>query len=70
MRMKESEMLVKAQARGGAYAMVSGGPAAANLNERLEGDREVAGEAGWKEVSGSPPIATTILRSPSSSSTT
>ena len=34
--------------------MVSGGPAAANLNERLEGVREVVGKAGWKEVSGSP----------------
>jgi ribose transport system substrate-binding protein len=34
--------------------MVSGGPAAANLNERLEGVREVVGKAGWKEVAGSP----------------
>jgi ribose transport system substrate-binding protein len=34
--------------------MVSGGPAAANLNERLEGVREVVAKAGWKEVSGSP----------------
>jgi ribose transport system substrate-binding protein len=48
------EMLVKAQPRAGTYGMVSGGPAAANLNERLEGVREVAGKAGWKEVSGSP----------------
>jgi len=48
------EMLVKAQPRTGLYGMVSGGPAAANLNERLEGVREVAGQAGWKEVSGSP----------------
>ena len=48
------EMLVKAQPRAGAYGMVSGGPAAANLNVRLEGVREVAGKAGWKEVSGSP----------------
>ena len=48
------EMLVKAQPRVGLYAMVSGGPAAANLNERLEGVREVVGKAGWKEVSGSP----------------
>src|SRR6516162_6508460 len=31
------EMLVKAQPHAGAYGMVSGGPAAANLNERLEG---------------------------------
>jgi ribose transport system substrate-binding protein len=48
------EMLAKAQPRAGVYGMVSGGPAAANLNERLEGVREVAGKAGWKEVSGSP----------------
>jgi ribose transport system substrate-binding protein len=48
------EMLVKVQPRAGLYGMVSGGPAAANLNERLEGVREVVGKAGWKEVSGSP----------------
>ena len=48
------EMLIKAQPRAGLYGMVSGGPAAANLNERLEGVREVVGKAGWKEVSGSP----------------
>jgi ribose transport system substrate-binding protein len=48
------EMLVKEQPRAGVYGMVSGGPAAANLNERLEGVREVAGKAGWKEASGSP----------------
>jgi ribose transport system substrate-binding protein len=34
--------------------MVSGGPIGANLSERLEGVRGVAGKAGWKEVSGSP----------------
>ena len=48
------EMLLKAQPTAGLYGMVSGGPAAANLNERLEGVREVVGKAGWKEVSGSP----------------
>jgi ribose transport system substrate-binding protein len=48
------EMLVKAQPHPGFYGMVSGGPAAANLNERLEGVREVVAKAGWKEVSGSP----------------
>jgi ribose transport system substrate-binding protein len=47
-------MLVKAQPHAGTYGVVSGGPAAANLNERLEGVREVVGKAGWKEVSGSP----------------
>jgi ribose transport system substrate-binding protein len=48
------EMLVKAQPYAGTYGMVSGGPAAANLNERLEGVREVVRKAGWKGVSGSP----------------
>ena len=48
------DMLVQAQPTAGLYGMVSGGPAAANLNERLEGVREVVGKAGWKEVSGSP----------------
>jgi ribose transport system substrate-binding protein len=48
------EMLIKAQPHAGTYGMVSGGPAAANLNERLEGVREVVEKAGWKEVSGSP----------------
>ena len=48
------EMLVRVQPRAGLYGMVSGGPAAANLNERLEGVREVVNKAGWKEVSGSP----------------
>jgi ribose transport system substrate-binding protein len=32
----------------------SGGPAATNLNERLDGVREVVNAAGWKEVAGSP----------------
>lgn len=48
------EMLVKVQPHPGLYGMVSGGPAAANLNERLDGVREVVAKAGWKEVSGSP----------------
>jgi ribose transport system substrate-binding protein len=48
------EMLLKAQPNPGFYGLVSGGPAAANLNERVEGVREVLGKAGWKEVSGSP----------------
>jgi ribose transport system substrate-binding protein len=47
-------MLLKAQPKPGFYGLVSGGPAAANLNERVEGVREVLGKAGWKEVSGSP----------------
>jgi ribose transport system substrate-binding protein len=48
------EMMVRGHPRPGLYAMVSGGPAAANLNERIDGVREVAGKAGWQEVSGSP----------------
>ncbi len=48
------DMLVKTQPHPGFYGMVSGGPAAANLNERIEGVREVVAKAGWKEVSGSP----------------
>jgi ribose transport system substrate-binding protein len=48
------DMLVAAQPKAGTYGMVSGGPAAANLNERLEGVREVVNKAGWKEASGSP----------------
>jgi ribose transport system substrate-binding protein len=64
------EMLVEAQPRVGTYGMVSGGPAAANLNERLAGVREVVGKAGWRRSRARPPTATTIRPSPSSSSTT
>jgi ribose transport system substrate-binding protein len=46
--------LLKVQPKAGSYALESGGPAATNLNERLDGVREVVNAAGWKEVSGSP----------------
>jgi ribose transport system substrate-binding protein len=48
------EQLIKAHPTAGTYAMVSGGPAAENLNQRLKGVRDVLGKAGWKEISGSP----------------
>ncbi|GAB0119586.1 sugar-binding protein [Acidisoma sp. 7E03] len=49
-----AEQLIKAHPTAGTYAMISGGPAAENLNERLKGVREVLSKAGWKEISGSP----------------
>ena len=48
------QMLLKQHATPGDYALVSGGPAAQNLNERVQGVREVLNAAGWKEVGGSP----------------
>jgi ribose transport system substrate-binding protein len=62
------EMLVNVQPHAGLYGMISGGPAAANLNERLEGVREVTGKPG-RRYPVPPPTATTIRPSPSSSST-
>ncbi|MCQ4162495.1 sugar-binding protein [Roseomonas sp. GC11] len=46
--------LVALRPRPGSYAMVSGGPAALNLNDRVKGVREVLQAAGWTEVPGSP----------------
>ena len=46
--------LIKAHPTPGTYAMISGGPAAANLAQRVDGVRAVLNAAGWKEVSGSP----------------
>jgi len=48
------EELLKIRPEPGTYGMISGGPAAENLAERVEGVREVLNAAGWKEVSGSP----------------
>jgi ribose transport system substrate-binding protein len=48
------EQLIKAHPTPGSYAIISGGPAAANLNQRVEGAREVLKAAGWTEVGGSP----------------
>ena len=46
--------LLKLRPEGGKYAMVSGGPAAANLKERVEGVRDALKGSKWTEVSGSP----------------
>ena len=48
------EALVKAHPTPGSYALVSGGPAAVNLNERVKGVESVLDAAGWKQVGGSP----------------
>ena len=48
------EALIKVHPKAGTYAMVSGGPAARNLAERVDGVRSVLKPAGWTEVSGSP----------------
>jgi ribose transport system substrate-binding protein len=47
-------MLVKLHPKPGSYAMISGGPAAQNLAERVEGTRAALKAAGWTEVQGSP----------------
>ena len=46
--------IVKRQSQPGVYISQSGGPAAANLNERLAGLNEVLQGAGWKLAPGSP----------------
>ena len=46
--------LISVHPKPGSYALVSGGPAAENLQERVAGVRQVLNAAGWKEVSGSP----------------
>ena len=46
--------LIKLHPQPGTYITQSGGPAAANLNERLAGLNEVAQKAGWKIAPGSP----------------
>jgi ribose transport system substrate-binding protein len=48
------EELLKLRPEGGKYAMVSGGPAAANLKDRVEGVRDALKGSKWTEVSGSP----------------
>lgn len=49
-----AQQLLKAHASAGSYAIVSGGPAAENLAQRVDGVRDVLKPAGWSEVSGSP----------------
>ena len=46
--------LLKIQTKPGVYITQSGGPAAANLNERLAGLNETLQGAGWKIAPGSP----------------
>ena len=46
--------VVKLHPKAGTYAMVSGGPAAENLAQRVDGVRAVLRKAGWTEVAGSP----------------
>ncbi len=48
------QLLIESHPKPGTYAMISGGPAAANLNQRIEGVRDVLKPAGWTEISGSP----------------
>lgn len=48
------EELLRLRPEGGKYAMVSGGPAAANLKERVEGVRDALKGSKWTEASGSP----------------
>ena len=49
-----ANQLIKRKPTPGVYITQSGGPAAANLNERLQGLNEVLGKAGWKMAPGSP----------------
>ncbi|PSO20806.1 sugar ABC transporter substrate-binding protein [Bradyrhizobium sp. MOS003] len=46
--------LLKMRPDGGKYAMVSGGPGAKNLAERVDGVREALKGSKWAEVAGSP----------------
>lgn len=48
------EMLKTMRPEGGKFAMISGGPAAKNLAERVDGVREALKGSKWSEVSGSP----------------
>jgi ribose transport system substrate-binding protein len=48
------KQLLKLRPDGGKYAMVSGGPGAKNLAERVDGVREALKGSKWIEVAGSP----------------
>lgn len=48
------KQLLKMRPDGGKYAMVSGGPGAKNLAERVDGVREALKGSKWIEVAGSP----------------
>lgn len=51
---KLGELLREIKPSGGTIAVQSGGPAAANLNERMRGLRDAIKEQNWKDVAGSP----------------
>ncbi|MGY4226870.1 ribose transport system substrate-binding protein [Bradyrhizobium sp. USDA 4503] len=48
------KQLLKLRPDGGRYAMISGGPGAENLAERVDGVREALKGSKWTEVGGSP----------------
>ncbi|KJC36665.1 sugar ABC transporter substrate-binding protein [Bradyrhizobium sp. LTSP885] len=48
------KQLLQLRPEGGKYAMISGGPGAKNLAERVDGVREALKGSKWAEVSGSP----------------
>jgi len=48
------KQLLKLRPDGGKYAMISGGPGAQNLAERVDGVREALKGSKWTEVGGSP----------------
>jgi len=48
------KQLLKMRPDGGKYAMISGGPGAKNLAERVDGVREALKGSKWAEVAGSP----------------
>jgi ribose transport system substrate-binding protein len=48
------EELKRIRPQGGTFGMISGGPAAANLADRVEGVREALKGSNWTEISGSP----------------
>jgi ribose transport system substrate-binding protein len=48
------KQLLKLRPDGGKYAMISGGPGAQNLAERVDGVREALKGSKWTEVAGSP----------------
>ena len=48
------QMLLKVHPKPGQYALVSGGPAAENLVQRVQGVRDALNGAGWTEIGGSP----------------
>jgi len=50
-----ARLLLKLRPEGGTYAMISGGPAAANLQQRIAGVRATLAGSNWQEIpSGSP----------------